>query len=185
MKKQIIKMSMLAMMVMGGVNAAHAATSSTVTVSGAVNAVTCQLGLDKASLDLGAALPGDFVAPNSIIKEQKVTATLTNCGAGVTGASAGVQVSGSVISGASNNDIFGSDVNATWGFGVVKDGGAKTALIKNGAMLDAIANGTAGTALENSTYVAEIGLVAPVTTGSAVKASPAQTAPILFAFVNP
>ena len=185
MKKQIIKMSMLAMMVLGGVNAAHAATASTVTVSGTVNAVTCQLSLDTVVLDLGTAMPSDFTAANSIIKEKTVTAKLTNCGTGTAGANAGIQVSGQVISGATKNDVFGSDATATWGFGVVKDGGAKTDLLANGAMLESFAANTVATNLEGKEYKADIGLVAPVIASNAVKSSPIQTAPIQFSFVNP
>ncbi|WP_181367070.1 type 1 fimbrial protein [Enterobacter sp. CGMCC 5087] len=180
MKKQIIKMSMLAMMVMGGVNAAHADTKGTVQVTGVVNTLTCQVSLSRPTIDLGGMIPSALNAANTLFNAQDVTVSLSGCGNAAAQAGAGIQLDANPITGSSNK-IFGSDTSATWGFGVAKKDAPATLLAKGEFLFSAVA-GDLGTALEAKTYPATIGFAAPTASPTA---SAAQTTGISFSFVNP
>ncbi|MEK9498532.1 fimbrial protein [Photorhabdus sp. P32] len=81
MKKQILKTSVLAavLLSMGAAHADNIGDSASMVVSGSVGAPTCTVKIDKPSIELGHAIPGDFVTTGTLVKPQNFTISLVGC----------------------------------------------------------------------------------------------------------
>lgn len=79
MKNQMMKMGVVAALVLGASTMAHAATNSTLQISGKITKATCDVSLDNiAPVDLGTWLPADFTGNNIVGADTRVL-TFTGC----------------------------------------------------------------------------------------------------------
>lgn len=133
MKKQGMKLCLVASLMVAGLQIAHAAGSAAhIDLSGAITTATCTVdtgasdGTNSKAINLGSALPSAFAKESSLIaglntlyvvkaQSQKFTVSLKDCG-GQTAANGAMQlnVQGNTLPGASS--IFSNDPNASAGF---------------------------------------------------------------------
>jgi type 1 fimbria pilin len=127
MKKQMMKVAMVAALVAGGISAAHAANDVTVTMTGEIDTVSCNVAADGSTsvkdILLGNYVPGDFNQGTGAFAglytagaEKTFAVKVSDCVADA-GAAAGtlsLRVSGNTVL-ASSGDLFNSDGSATAG----------------------------------------------------------------------
>lgn len=106
------KVSLAVCSLVMGMNVAHAAQSTQVTVTARVAATTCDvlpIGVSGGRFDLGSVLASDFKAADSKTGKNQIGIKLSNCAPGGTPSSGklGVYVNGAVLSGA--DDAFNDD----------------------------------------------------------------------------
>lgn len=160
MKNKVMKLGLLAAMMVGGLNAAHA--SSSVDIQGAVGSVSCSVNLSETGpVILKTAVPADFTVANQLVKKQDLTATLSNCSGMADGTSTPkLRISSPQVS-TMGNAIFTSEQNATFGIGIQEKSQA-TPIVNNGTV-SLGDDSTAGTDLEGKITSFEIGMIAPST----------------------
>lgn len=159
MKNKVMKLGLLAMMVMGGMNAAHAANNEVV-VSGQVLATTCDVSV-PAALSLRAK-PADILAANTIYNAKPVKVTLTNCvGDGEAGMQGRIRLTAPTS--ALGAGYFNTESSPTVAIGVAA-GTAVTPLLfdQNVQTIGAVADDA--TALSGQELTYNVGLAAPSAT---------------------
>lgn len=191
MKKQMMKMGMVAALVLAGMSSAYAAgvgKPEVVTFEGNVVDVTCVLTADSTNVNLGDATPASFVntVPNLTtlwaVASSKESVTLTASGCTGTADAAkdtdvGVSVTGSVLT--ASDSIFSQDPAATAGVALLNN----NAIIKSGdrVSLGPVAQGTTGTIMDGKTAKFDAYLAAPTVTAPTVGSI---TAPVSFVIDN-
>ncbi|CAM4363866.1 MULTISPECIES: fimbrial protein [Lelliottia] len=156
MKNKVMKLGLLAMMVMGGMNAAHAGNE--LTVSGQVLNVTCDVSV-PATLPAGTlkAKPAEIVAANTLYKQQDVKVSLTGCAGAADADSQGtLRVSG--VTSAMGNTFFNTNANSPVAIGIVEGSGLTTPLLGNMSTINTGAKGAAPADLTNTDYTYSVGL---------------------------
>ncbi|MEI9745960.1 type 1 fimbrial protein [Enterobacter ludwigii] len=180
MTNRIFKMAAMAALVAGGINMAHAASSTTVTVHGTVNTVTCDIAADKTDIDLGNMLPADFTAAATFPtgKTSDFNIALTGCqGTATPTGQATLKLSGPVT--ASGDMYFSDDAASQAAVGVAMKA-TPTVLLSNGAVINAGAAGATTTVLNSTTLAFTTGLIsssANTTSGQQI------SAPLAFKFI--
>ncbi|MBH3035782.1 type 1 fimbrial protein [Serratia marcescens] len=182
MTKNIFKIAAMAALVAGGINMANAASSTTVTVKGSVNTVTCDVNAQASTIDLGNRLPGDFtspgVLPTTAGATQPITLTVTGC-SGTAGAQnqASLVLSGPVLP--AGNTYFNDDAAGKIGVGVAMSS-APTTLLPAGYNIPVGAKGDADTDLNNKQIELVAGLIS--TMGNNTASGLSVQAPLTFTF---
>lgn len=183
MTKNIFKMAAIAALVSGGINMAHAASSTTVTVHGSINTITCDVSADKNDVNLGNYLPSDFAAagafPAAAGKTQDFTISLNGCQGTPSGSGqASLKLTGPVA--AAGTSYFSSDATSQAAIGVAKKDTPST-LLTNGQVIAIGAQGDDATTLSNSELKFTTGLISSV--GTNTNTGQQISAPLTFAFV--
>ncbi|WP_049191934.1 fimbrial protein [Serratia marcescens] len=180
--KSIFKLAALSLAVIGGVNMAHASPSTTVTVSGSVSAVTCDLGVDANKIDLGVASPADFDsgAGKLHIQTQQAFSVLTSHCAGVpiaTTGQAAIKITAPTTS--SGTQYFADGPSPDFAIGLYT-GTDPTKLIHNNDLVQIVKAGAPLADINNVSTQFHVGLL----NASVGKPKPGSvTAPITFTFV--
>ncbi|WP_163305908.1 fimbrial protein [Enterobacter ludwigii] len=182
MKNKAMKLTLLSLVVIGGMNMAQAASSVTVNVNGSVSAVTCELGVDAEQINLPVVAPSDFATgAGSIVEKTKQDfKVLTSGCAGTitpTTGQASLKVTAPFTS--SGTQYFADSASPDFAIGLMKKGSVE--LIHNN---DLISVGAAGAELAGITNQSTEFTVALINAG-AVKPNKAGSvkAPITFDFV--
>lgn len=123
MKANMMKMTAAATLVLGMAGVAHAAGSvgsagapANITITGAVSSTSCDVTVDKASLDIGTVLASDIAAltkgdGNGVYGlNDSTTVSLVGCGAPVGAGKSELIFTASLAADANQNDT-----NAAWG----------------------------------------------------------------------
>ncbi|HFI5337025.1 TPA: fimbrial protein [Serratia liquefaciens] len=127
MTKNMMKIAMVAALVAGGLSAAHAANDVTVTMTGEIDTVSCNVSADgSASVKdvlLGNYKPSDFAVGTGAFQgvytagtEKKFSVKLSDCAAeaGTAAGTLNLRVSGNTVL-ASSSDLFNTEGGATAG----------------------------------------------------------------------
>ena len=176
MKKiNVIKMSMVAALILTGVNAAQADNS--VQVTGSVAAVGCAVNVDQTSVNLTSAKPADITTANKLFSSKDVTVTTSQCSGGVDGTSIPkLRVTGPASSlGAS---FFNTESNPSFGIGIQKDG--TTTLLSNNDFVSLGNATTTPTVLEGVGTKFNVGYNSPTATPAAGLAKATLTFDFLY-----
>lgn len=183
MAKNIFKMAAMAALMAGGINMAQAASSTTVTVHGSINTVTCDITANKADVNLGNYLPGDFTAAGAFStvagRTQDFQIALSGC-AGTAGAAgqANLKLSGPVTT--ASDAYFSDDSTSEAAVGVALKA-KPTTLLTNGQVIPAGEAGDATTVLNNTKLDFTTGLISSVATNT--KTGQQIAAPLKFEFI--
>lgn len=183
MKKNILNVCALAALVMGGVNVAHAASSTFVTVKGSVNTVTCDIASSVADINLGNYLPADFTAagafPTGAGKTQDFDINVSGCqGTATAAGQATVKVTGPVTS--TGATYFSDDATSQAAVGLALKATPAT-LVTNGQVLNVLTPGATTAALSNSKLQFTTGLISSVAANT--NSGQQITAPLKFEFI--
>jgi len=181
MKKNMLKVVALTGLVMGGINMAHAASSTTVTVKGSINTVTCDITSSTNAVDLGNYLPADFTAAGAFPagKTQNFTIHFSGC-AGTAKATdqATLKVSGPT---AAAGATYFSDTPTSQAAVGLAEKATPTVLLSSGQVINVGKAGDAPATLNNATVDFTTGLISSVATGTASGQN--ITAPLKFDFI--
>lgn len=180
MTKNIFKMAAMAALVAGGINMAHAASSTTVTVHGSINTVTCDISADKTDINLGNYLPGDFTAAGAFPtgKTQDFQIALSGCAGTATSAGqATIKLSGPVTTAGAS---YFSDSNSQAAVGVAQKASPAT-LLTNDQVINAGTAGATTTDLNNLKLDFTTGLISSVANNT--DSGQQISAPLTFAFI--
>ncbi|HBD2921592.1 TPA: type 1 fimbrial protein [Escherichia coli] len=111
MKKSITAIFVSSVMAASVMTAAHAATNTTVNVTGTVNAATCDVVANTQAVNLGNAKPSDFSTINTAVAstKQKFSISLQNCNGAGSGQAA-LKVSGPVTN--AGNTYFAKEASS-------------------------------------------------------------------------
>lgn len=181
MTKNIFKMAAMAALVAGGINMAHAASSTTVTVHGSVNTVTCDVTADKTDIDLGNYLPGDFTAAGVFPsgKTQDFQIAMSGCaGTASPAGQATLKLTGPVT--ATGATYFSSDASSQAAVGVAAKS-APTVLYANDQVINVGGPGDDTTKLNNTKLDFTTGLISSV--ASNTDSGQQISAPLTFSFI--
>lgn len=161
MKTNMMKMGLLAAMVMGGINLAHAV--NTVQVEGSVANVSCAVNVDQPTItisnvkaDVLSGAPANKIVPAT---SKQVTVTLSAC----TGASDTMSIPKIRLTATGGGNglaagIFNTEQNPTFGIGVEDPNAEGTLLTQNSTIVQGD-NTSDGTSLDGKQQVYNIGLV--------------------------
>lgn len=180
MTKNIFKMAAMAALVAGGINMAHAASSTTVTVRGSINTVTCDISADKTDINLGNYLPGDFTTAGAFPagKTQDFQIAFSGCAGTATGAGqATIKVSGPVTTAGAS---YFSDSATQAAVGVAQKASPAT-LLTNDQVINAGSAGATTTDLNNLKLDFTTGLISSVANNT--DSGQQISAPLTFAFI--
>lgn len=173
-------MAAMVTLVAGGINMAHAASSTTVTVHGSVNTVTCDISANKADIDLGNYLPSDFTATGAFPagKTQDFQIALSGC-AGTASATgqATLRLTGPVTTAGA---AYFSDSATQAAVGVAQKSAPST-LLTSGQVINAGSAGATTTDLNNLKLDFTTGLISSVATNT--DSGQQISAPLTFAFI--
>ncbi|WP_371973000.1 fimbrial protein [Lelliottia nimipressuralis] len=156
MKNNVIKLGLLAMMVMGGMNAAHAGNE--LTVSGQVLNVTCDISVPP-TLNSGVlkAKPADIDTAGKLFKSESVKVTLSGCQGAAEASSQGhIRISGPVSG--MGDTYFNSETTSPVAIGVTADATGAGALLANRSTRDIGNKNDAPATLNNTEYDYSVGL---------------------------
>ncbi|UMS16531.1 type 1 fimbrial protein [Escherichia coli] len=177
MKKSITAILVSSVMAASVMTAAHAATNTTVNVTGTVNAATCDVVANTQAVNLGNAKPSDFSAVNTVVAATKQTfsVSLQNCNGAGTGQAA-LKVSGPVTN--AGNTYFAKDASSLVAVSLTDV--AATKELTNGAVINMGNANDDDAALNNVQKAFEVALKSSQTnpTGGVV-----VEAPLTFSFV--
>lgn len=181
MTKNIFKMAAMAALVAGGVNMAHAASSTTVTVHGSINTVTCDVTADKTDIDLGNYLPTDFTATGAFPanKTQDFRISMSGCqGTASSVGQATLKLTGPVTS--TGASYFSDDAASQAAIGVAAKA-TPTTLLTNEQVINVGAAGADTTTLNNTSLEFTTGLISSVANNT--NSGQQISAPLTFAFI--
>lgn len=182
MTKNLFKMASMAAMIAGGINMAHAASSSTtVTVHGSINTVTCNVSADKTDINLGNYLPADFTGAGAFPagKTQDFQLSLSGCaGTASQAGQATLKLTGPVTTA---GDTYFSDSSTSQAAVGVALKAKPAALLSNDQVINAGAAGASTTDLNNVKLDFTTGLISSVATNT--NSGQQVSAPLTFAFI--
>ncbi|WP_193162851.1 fimbrial protein [Enterobacter ludwigii] len=169
MKNKVMKLGLLAAMVMGGMNAAHAAD---VVVDGLVATVSCAVQVDKSSLSIPAIKPSVMTTANTVYGAVDLKVSLESCGGEADTASVPKIRFSAVGNSGLNGNMFNTEPSPTFGIAVALSG-APTVPLANNAPIFTGTTTDDGLVLEGKSVDLKVGLATPSV--SALKGGKAAT----------
>lgn len=181
MRKALFTLAPAALL-MAFAGATQAADNAMITITGNVQATTCDVRISTTALDLGTYKSSSFGSAKAKVagSTKPFTLTLENCEAPSAVGTASLKVIGNTLPG--DGDIFGEDPNAT--YGVVLNKAGESDLIKSDTLIEvATTTGAPPTAdeLNGKTLKLEASLAAPGASSTVENGT--IKAPVVFQFV--
>lgn len=180
MRKSFFTLAPMALL-MAFAGSVQAADNAMITITGNVQATTCDVRTSHSLLDLKTHKASAFTTAKAPVaaSTESFTLTLENCEDPSAAGIASLRVKGPTLSG--YDDIFGD--KSTLGYGVVLNESGKTDLIKNDTLLKMkdVSGTDKGADIDNTTLVLQASLAAPDVTSGKVK-NGQLAAPIVFQF---
>lgn len=163
MNNKAMKLGLLAAMMVGGLNAAHA--TNTVQIEGTVGLLTCQADVtNPGPIRLTTASPTDFTTVGALVNKVDVSVKLTNCSGTPDGtATPKLRITGPETS--LGKGYFNSESSPSFGIGIQAKN--TTTLLGQNDTVSLGTDATTSTELQNASSDFEVGMVSPTSNPAA------------------